>query len=209
MIVTLAEMKAYLGITDSSQDAFLTEQLTFINEAVESYCARKFDLATYTQKFHYDDYRKSIKSLELYHYPLVSVTEIKEDDVVQDLADYRVHNPTGKITANTGFFSSCQSIVEVTYQAGYSTIPATIKNVVYSVVEERYNRKQAGISLNFGADVQRIALSGVMSIDFDYSLMSNERKSAFGTILGNWLNVLDAYRSERIIIGSGVVTYVS
>lgn len=209
MIVTLAEMKTYLGITDSSQDAFLTEQLSIVNDAVETYCGRKFDVVSYVQKYYYDDYRKSLKTLDLFHYPISTVTYIKQDGIEMDVSEYRAHLPTGRITATYGFFDKCQDMVEVSFQAGYAVIPPTVKNVVYSVVEERYNKKKSGIALNFGSDVQRIALSGVMSIDFDYSLMTNERKSAFGTILGSWLNVLDSYRSERVVVGSGVVQYVS
>jgi hypothetical protein len=81
--------------------------------------------------------------------------------------------------------------------------------VELSIIEERYNKKKSGISLNFGSDVQRVSIAGTISVDFDYSLQSNERVSAYGTILGNYINVLDQYRSERVLTGSGMITYVS
>ncbi len=48
-----------------------------------------------------------------------------------------------------------------------------------------------------------------MSIDFDYTLQANERKTGFGMILGNYVNILDQYRSERPLIGAIKENYVS
>ena len=73
---------------------------------------------------------------------------------------------------------------------------------------ERYNKKSSGVDLNFGSDVQRVSIPGAISIDFDYSLSNNERKSAYGVILGSNSNILDDWRSERSVIGSGKLEYV-
>lgn len=199
-------MKAYLGIMDTTYDDFLNAQLVIISESVEGYCGRKFELAAWEQTFYVKDYERGLVVLPLFHFPVKTLDSILEDttDIV---ADIRIHKPTGFITDDKGFFRFAETLV-VEYTAGYDTVPSPIKSVVYSLVEERYNKKKNNIDLNFGSDVQRISIPGTISIDFDYSLQANERKIAFGTILGNFVNVLDSYRSERVVTGSGKLAYV-
>lgn len=217
MLISLADVKSYLGIPtlDNTYDTFLTEQEEIISSSIEGYCGRKFLSATYTQHFYLEDFDYRPKVVHTFHYPLISVTSIKEyatslSDTPTTIAaaDYRIQKPYGVITSSDNSFFSNGNILEAIYVAGFATVPAPIKSVELSLIEERYNKKRSGISLNFGSDVQRISIAGTISVDFDYSLQSNERTSAFGTILGNHTNVLDQYKSERVIVGSGSITYV-
>jgi hypothetical protein len=218
MLIALADVKSYLGIDnlDTTYDSFLTEQEEIVSSSIENYCGRKFLSATYTQVFYLEDFDYRPKVIHTFHYPLVSVTSVKEyptkltDTAVTLLAaDYRVQKPYGVVTSSTNNFFLEGNILEIVYVAGYAALPAPIKSVELSILEERYNKKKSGISLNFGSDVQRVSIAGTISVDFDYSLQSNERVSAYGTILGNYINVLDQYRSERVLTGSGMITYVS
>lgn len=208
MLVSLAEMKSYLNETTNTYDSFLTEQLTMISDAVEGYCGRKFLTASYVETFYCEDYKRPTKELSLFHYPLKTLTSVVQDGV--DITTYiRKQLPYALLTYVDGvFFSAGAREIVATYSAGTDSTPGPVKSVVYSLVEERYNKKKSGVSLNFGSDVQSISIPGAISIQFDYSLQSNERKNAFGTLLGNYINVLDFYRSEKSVIGSGVVTYV-
>lgn len=208
MLVTLSEMKAYLGIqtANTSNDAFLTEQLTLLSDVVEAYCRRKFLSASYVQTYYCSDYIPN-QLINTFHFPLLAVTSITEDGDTVDPTLYRIHYPTGQITKQFGCFYFAKETV-VTYTAGFATTPTPIKSVIYALVQERYNKKKSGVELNFGSDVQRISIPGAISIDFDYSLSNNERKSAFGTILGSQSNVLDYYRSERAITGAGKLAYL-
>lgn len=204
MLVTLSDMKAYLGINehDTAFDAFLTEQLTVISEAVENYCGRKFALGSYTQTFYYDDFRNIKKELFLFHYPVTTVTSVEEnEELLTPVEEYRVAGSIGKIVKPRGFFAYAGN-VEVVYEAGYATIPAVIQSVVKSLVAEKYNKKVAGVDLGFGPDVQQISIPGTINVSFDYTLQANERRNAFGMILGNYANVLDHYRSERALLGT-------
>lgn len=206
MLVSLDDVKASLGIAsnNTSKDDFLTGQINLISEVVESYCRRKFELATYVQTFYEDDYRPS-PTLQTFHYPVIpdSVSATLDGEV---LDGFRVHYPTGTLTRRDGFFYG--ELTEITYDAGYETIPLAIQEVVKSLVTERYNKSQAGVNLSFGSDVQRVSIPGAISIDFDYTLTNNDRSTGFGVILGNYVNVLDAYRSERAIIGDSKLSYV-
>lgn len=218
MLVPLNDLKNYLGIplVDTTYDTFLTLQGEVVSEAISEYCSRRFELLSYTQKIYKDEAHQSYdnKKLMLRGFPVISIASFveKSDDLDPgvDVEDYRISNEMGLVTKNNGnLFTGCKTFLEVEYQAGYATIPVLIQNVVYSVVEERYNKKKAGIDVNFGSDVQRISIPGAISIDFDYSLQNNERKTHLGQILGNHVNVLDAFRSDRAVTGSVKVEYVS
>lgn len=212
-MVTLEDVKNYLGISGTTHDSFLTLQIGIVSEAIEGYCRRSFSESNYVQTFYKEDYKEYQDQLSLYHFPLIgspSVVEVDSNDSDIPVIDFRFHSPTAILTkASPGKFFTDGYKVEVTYTAGYATIPAPVLGVLYGIIQERYNKKVNGIDINFGSDVQRLSLPGVMSIDFDYSLASNDRKSPFGNILGNHLNVLDAYRSERTLLGSSKLSYVS
>jgi hypothetical protein len=214
MLVSLADMKTFLGISGNTYDAFLTLQITLVSDAIEGYCGRKFASDEYTQTFYQQDFDwKYPKTMTLFHYPVTEIDTIVEmeeeggDETA--IEDYTTHEDTGTLTKRAGLFFQNGKILEVVYTAGYATIPAVIQNVVYSLVQEKYNKKINGIDLNFGADVQRISIPGTISIDFDYSLNNNERKSHYGSILGSYINNLDAYRSERSVVGSVRLNYVA
>lgn len=215
MLYTVDEIKEDLGITSGMYDDFLEAQLELVSDVVEAYCRRKFSLATYVQTIYLEDMEgRATKSIPLFHYPLISITSITEkynsSGTPIAISDYRFHTPTALISKNMGcsFFRN-GNILEVVYTAGYAAVPRPIIHVVRSIVQERYNKKVNGIDLNFGSDIQRINVPGVIGIDFDYSLSGNERKTPFGSMLGNHINMLDAYRSERTVVGSGSLAYVN
>lgn len=214
MLVTLSDMKTYLDISTSDHDAFLTSNLELISSVVENYCGRKFASDSYIQTFYKDEYESNRASeLLLYHFPVTEITQVLNQDD-EEITEYRVHWDSGNIKyrdsygTRKNFFSNTSSI-EITYTAGYSTIPLAIQEVVKLLVAERFNKSQAGVNIDFGNNVQRLSVAGVMSIDFDYTLQSNERSSKFGMILGNYANVLDFYRSERAISGEIKDAYVT
>jgi hypothetical protein len=227
MLVTLDEMKTYLGIDliDATYDTFLTEQINIISAAIENYCGRKFNEGSYTQTYYRSDFYDGdfIDGLFLYHYPLTTITSVKEiersnavdTETVLTAEDYRAHYESGQFrrirngVVSTWFsYLSTNSRIEIAYDAGYATVPYELMSVTYSLVEERYNKRVNGVELNFGNDVQRVSIPGTISIDYDYSLQTNERKTKFGMLIGNYANVLDFYRSERSVVGTIKDNYV-
>lgn len=209
MLDTLSNVKDRLGITTSDYDSFLTSQITLVSDVIEAYCRRKFASASWSQTFYKKEIRDP-KNLELYHFPLITLTSVTVDGValtVDELANVTKHKPTARLRREDGTWIYGDKVV-VVYTAGYATIPSPILSVLDSIVQERYNKKVAGVDLNFGSDVQRISIPGTISIDFDYSLSNNERKSSYGTIIGSYANILDDWRSERAVIGSGSLEFV-
>lgn len=206
MLDTLSNVKTRLNITGTAYDTFLTQQITLVSDTIEAYCRRKFVSDEYIQTFYKGDY-DPCGILEVFHYPLTVVTSVIEDGVTLSTDNYRIHKPTGRIIrTDKMFFFALETIV--TFTSGYSAMPTPIISVLDSLVQERYNKKTSGVDLNFGSDVQRVSIPGAISIDFDYTLNNNERKSAFGTLLGNNLNILDQYRSDRAVKGNGTLVYV-
>ena len=192
--------------SNTSYDTFLTDQLGLISDSVEAYCGRKFELTSYVQTFYVDTMR-DLYNVKTYSYPIKTVTYIKEDTI--DITGYRLDKTIGHFFNPIGLVSGQSKELVISYDAGFDVIPSPVKSVVYSIVEERYNKKKSGVNLNFGSDVQRISIPGTISVDFDYSLQSNERKAKFGTILGNYINILDPYRSERVVTSTGGNIYVA
>lgn len=210
MYVTLAEMKAYVNESGSGYDTFLTEQIQLISDTIDKYCRQKIEQHTVVETFYGDDYGNGErKKLQLHGAPVISISEIKVNDVdVTTELEYRLDKIGGHLIGpRCELFSYCDEL-KVTYVAGYANVPTPLKDVTYSLVAERYNKKVSGIPLNFGSDVQRVSIPGTISIDFDYSLASNDRVTPFGVILGNYINVCDQYRSERVIVGNGKITYI-
>lgn len=221
-LVTLTKVKDYIQETGSTYDTFLQEQIDLISEVVEAYCGRKFEVASYVQTFEAQAYMSVDKfKIYTYHYPVTTITEIKELDGgsldEEVITDYTPDFKTGILrkvdscNRREQWFQNfgATSQVEVSYDAGYAIIPAAIQDTVCALVAERYNKRKSGVDLNFGSDVQRLSIPGVMSIDFDYTLQANERSVRFGMILGNYVNNLDHYRSERVITGEIRENYVS
>jgi hypothetical protein len=203
---TLESVKSRLGITDSSYDDFLTNQINLISEVIEAYCRRKFSATDWTQTF-YDKSFGRFRPIELYYFPIISLASLNIDGVVLDSSSLIIHKPTAQIRQKDGGSSYGEEII-VTYRAGYETIPLPILSVLDALIEERYNKKKSGVDLNFGSDVQRISIPGAISIDFDYTLSNNDRKSSYGVILGNYVNILDDWRSERAVLGSDKIEYI-
>lgn len=212
MLITLDQFKTLAGVTEGDSDDFLTTQLQIVSETIRSYCRRNFNSASYIQTFYWEDYKGQIlKDFSLYEYPLVSVASVVIDTTTTvPTTDYRIHLPTGKL-----IFKDCASSslnyfndLKVTYTAGYASVPLPVQDAITSIVSERYSKKKAGINLGFGSDVQQVSIPGVVNISYDYTLASNERSSTFGSILGNYINILDYYRSERAIVGSGELAFM-
>jgi hypothetical protein len=208
MLITLVQAKAYLGIADNSYDTFLNEQIEIISDSIECHCQRKFLTATYIQTFYEDDFNleySMVTQLPLAHFPIKTMTSLK-DEIGNDI-EYRIEKESGMITNTDGFFVGNEELI-ATFEGGYDTVPSPIKSVIYSLIEDRYAKKLRGISMAFGQDVQSVSIPGAISIAFDYSLQANELNTDFGMILGNHLNVLSRYRSEKSVVGDVRKIYV-
>lgn len=212
-MVTLEEVKSFLGISDDQYDAFITFQINLISESIELFCRRKFEITDYAQTFYRNDYARFNNlggDITLYNYPVNSIDSVEIDDIEVDPSEYRF-TKNGYLTRGDGrhWAALADDKIKVFYNAGFSEIPYNIKNTIFSIVGENLNKKKSGIDINFGSDVQRVSIPGVMSIDFDYTLQNNDIKNRLGLILGNYVNTLTPFRTERALIGQNELIYES
>lgn len=212
-------------VANATEDKFLLEQLNLYSSTVDNYCGRKLEATNWIQDYYRTDFYEDSK-LWLYQYPINSVASVKEIETAYgvdtestlETYQYRTNDKVGTILrldegAVLSWFSCAgvNSRIQITYNAGYAyeDIPLEIQSAIKSLVAERYNKEKGGIELGFGSDVQRVSIPGVMSVDFDYTLQANERDVRFGMLLGNYVNIFDPYRSERVITGEIKENYVS
>lgn len=217
-LITLNEIKDYLGIDplNTDNDAYLNSEIVLFSNAIENYCNRKFEIDSYTETFYKEDFQLK-KEYLLYHFPIVDVLNVveKDNDGFSQNLTYRVNKRLGNLVNTVDgvskyFFQNTgkDGFIDIIYTAGYATIPSEIKECISSLIQGRFNKKESGIDFNFGNNVQRVNIPGVMGIDFDYTLATNDRKNRFGMILGDWQNVLDFYVSERTLIGESNIKYL-
>ena len=125
------KVATYLGVdADKIQDDWI-EWATYY---IDLYCNCIFREKTVTEKY---DINKSGQSvLFIDHFPIVSVTEIKNDGDVMDTDDYLIYNDEGIIKLaddfvgniyNVGAFVYGRQKVEVTYKYGRSSVPDEIE----------------------------------------------------------------------------------
>ena len=219
-LVTLNDTKDYLGIAliDATYDVFLQTQIDMLSETILNYCNRVFEQTTVTETIYQDDYPDNIEHY-LYYHPVISITSVTEKqpnsvDVVQ--TSFRINKRTGRLEMQDDCGSKARlfqdyfigASLEIVYEAGYATVPLEIQEAVFGLIQVRYNRFTSGVPLDFGNNVQRIGIPGVMNLDFDYTLNSNERKNKYGMILQDYLNIFDNYRSERTMVGENSNIYL-
>lgn len=100
-LITLADVKTELGITDTSQDSALSAQITLWSKIIADYCGRVFALETVTETFHMKGQRgfrpELHKYLYLRRYPVVGDVTITLDDVDVDATTFVVEPDCGII----------------------------------------------------------------------------------------------------------------
>lgn len=136
-IVTPTEVADFLGVTETPKLVTITEA---INELIPDLCGRIFDVASYTEKLFL---RHPNFILRLSHYPVVSVTSLKNKagtavtPLVEDLS-------TGLLMLKTDYWDEVYSdatvptdIFDVDYSAGYNSIPKMLKIAAFAIIEDR------------------------------------------------------------------------
>ncbi len=163
MLVSIADAKTYLGISDNSKDALLTLLITAVGKSIETYCGRTFASTVFTNE-EYDG--GGTKELRLKNYPVTTFTKLERnkaednsDDWEEiDSEDYWVDLNSGIITRSSGFLDFepteeeglssdsyfwGKSKYRATYTAGFATVPTDIQLAVLISVADLYSRGKA------------------------------------------------------------------
>ena len=85
MLCTLTDVKTMLGITDTSQDDYLTLLIKQQSALIEGYIGYKLARANYTEEVHSVNDRQLVS---LNHFPLQSVSQCTIDG--KEISDYKI-----------------------------------------------------------------------------------------------------------------------
>lgn len=124
-LATLAQLKARQGISDAGQDTLLTAILTGVSGQLSQAAARPLEKATQTETLSVREPGVSI--LYLKHWPIVTVTEVKEAsfkqfddaDALTEDTDFMVDYERGELI-RMGFWLKGHLTVQVSYTGGYT-----------------------------------------------------------------------------------------
>jgi len=142
MLATLADVKSYLSISDTTQDTLLTSLLTSADAFVKSFTGRDFEQKTYTHLFNW----KWENKLILKQYPVISLTSFKYNtgsfsvpNYVSFYIDtYKVDPEVWQIWTMFNIPKWIQNI-QVIYSAWYVNIPEEIKQAVIKLTATYFN----------------------------------------------------------------------
>lgn len=184
-LVTLNDVKSFLGITGSGQDTILTLLINMVTEHIEKRCGRRFADTTYTEE-EYDG--NAVKTLQLKNFPVTVTQAFKlekngaydnSDDWEEvDSDEYWVDNDTGIITKTTPFNKGTKNW-RVTYSGSYLIIPYDLQFLAMNLIAEAFNKKSIqGIeSEKLGDRTVKFALGSIVDGNSEYqSTLNNYRK---------------------------------
>ncbi|GAB7388993.1 hypothetical protein BSNK01_28310 [Bacillaceae bacterium] len=129
-LTSLDKAKRYLKIESNEHDELIQDLITAASTAIETYTSRIFVQKSYTEL--YDG--KGLNYLVLRQAPIVSVSEVKIDDQTLPAEDYAFYAETGVLRRKTGFWPEGVQNIEVSYTAGYSTVPPDVEQAVILLV---------------------------------------------------------------------------
>ena len=154
-LTDLATVKDELAIQGTSDDAFLSRQISIGSTAIQSYCNRVFASQTIQDQFWFarDSWprvvRGDIAPLQLKSWPTISVTSVVETigGAATTLVlgtDFLLDADHGQLTRLNRFGSPhhWQSPVVAIYEAGYVDIPDDVAEAAVLLVKMRYFARQ-------------------------------------------------------------------
>jgi len=151
-LCTLQEIKDWLKVTDSSQDAILTTVQLSVEQSIKNYCETDFSAREITNEV-LDGAGNDV--IVPRYWPILVVDELRFYIKLNSTAgsvvsseDYQV-GETAIYLGNGLLTPKGRGIVGLAYHAGYAAVPADIKLAVQMGVEAymaRRQRKSIGVS---------------------------------------------------------------
>ena len=157
----LADVKAYLGITDTVDDNLIGELITRAQEIIDAYTGRVFEAETAIKYFSVDDVEG--RWLNLWGYDLLTVTTLTNGDAtVISSGNYRLEprNETPKWAIRldedtTWEFDDSDDEVSVAGTWGYTaTAPSDIEHACIRLISFLYRQKDTS------GDIDRAMITG-------------------------------------------------
>jgi len=133
---TTAAVKAYLGLSVTTDDALIGSLVTAVSAWMVSYMSRNISAATYVETKD----GSGGKNMTFGAYPITALGSMTVDGVVVNSQYLRFKQ--AMITRTDGYVFPIGSEVEVTFTAGYATIPADIAQACVEIVAWRYKERE-------------------------------------------------------------------
>lgn len=150
---TVAQIKAFAGITVATYDADLDVIAAGVTSAMQAYMRRELVLATYSSELHSLSVASPLLLLD--HRPLVSVSSVLIDG--DPVTDYQIDAKLGALYREAGWPAGRYHLA-VTYQAGFATIPPAIASAALEQARAQWSRHAFGG--NRHGEAQRAEASG-------------------------------------------------
>ena len=187
-LTTLANVKQYLGVTVTTDDALLTRLITSASAWIQSYLNRTFALGSFTDVVDGNGSQRLI----LGNYPIQSLVSVycREDGgtavdpsiLVFDSTSITLVDPLSTIPtlAYRRRWPLGKSNITVNYTAGYATTPMDIEEACIEIVALRYREKGRVGTQTMNTKGESVTFS-IMDVPTNVK-----------TLLKNWRNVVPA-----------------
>lgn len=139
-LITLAEFKAYTGITGNAQDAAINVVIPRISELIKNFCRRRF--IDYVDEAKVETFNGGIDKVYLREYPVLSVVGVEtSDDYGQNYTDmieytdyvWNIEDDSILTLDGSGSFPKKPNGYRVAYYAGYDPLPEDIKLAAFDL----------------------------------------------------------------------------
>lgn len=149
-ILTIEQLRAAAGVTDSSQDEVLDELGVALSDWLASICGiakdgihpPTFKVETVEQT----DFTVKMKShIVLDRLPIISVTDVTSNGETVDPDTYVIDHGAGlliRVRGNGLYFWSCGKTV-ITYNAGFDPVPTFISTLLMDMVRFKWDAASA------------------------------------------------------------------
>ena len=163
--MTINDAAVFLGIASPSvaETAQIQSIMDELSALITAYLGRDLDKKTHTETFSHP--RREYIGLS--HWPVTNLIGITEDGTQADLKKFDIHTESGILFKenHAGYF---EKVYVVTYEAGYSPVPAEILAVFKTLLKDRYSSGGA-IATGGTGNIKSVSLTGVASVTFDTS----------------------------------------
>jgi len=169
-LIELSDLEVYLKSTisdgnpsyNTADEALYSFLITAMSEYAEAYCGRTFSATDYTTRLD----GNGCKDLILPQAPIISLTsatyiDIDENETTIDTDNIVIEYDEGILYKST-VWAKGRHNVNITYSAGYSSIPDGLKSIICSGVVSAKNR------IGTTAGIKKETLG-----DYEYELVDN------------------------------------
>jgi hypothetical protein len=156
-LTTLANAKAWLGLTDTSQDAIVSNLITAISSAILNFTGRTI-LTPVTALGEVRD-GKNTNALFTREYPIDSLTSLYIDGALIPQstgyspsytggAGWLINSEANAIKLIGYKFTKGVGNVTINYQAGYATVPSDMEMATWIAIKAAFDQRRVADNLN-------------------------------------------------------------